>query len=59
MKTSEFCFKSFGTCVVLVIALSIVGWISGSREIFGLVALVAIIGGIALVVGIISSIWEK
>jgi hypothetical protein len=57
MTTSEFCFKACGTCVVLVIALSIAGWI-GLSGIWGIVAFLAVIAGIALVVGIIVSIWE-
>jgi len=58
MKVSEFFIKVFGTCAVLAIALSIAGWI-GLREIWGFVTFFVVIGGIALVVGIIASIWES
>jgi hypothetical protein len=58
MKTSEFCFKAFGTCLVLVIALSIVGW-SGFSEIWPIVTIIGIGGGFALVIAIIASIWES
>jgi len=57
MKISEFCYKACGTCVVLIVALSIAGWI-GLSDIWALVAILGVIGGIALVVGIIASIWE-
>lgn len=57
MTTSEFCFKSCGTCVVLIVALSITGWI-GLSEIWDIVAFLAVIAGFALVIGIIASIWE-
>ncbi len=57
MTTSEFCFKAFGTCVVLIGALSIAGWI-GLSGIWGIVAFLGVIGGIFLVIAIIASIWE-
>lgn len=58
MRVSEFCYKAFGTCAVLAIALSIAGWI-GLDEIWGFVAVIGVLGGIALVIGIIASIWES
>ena len=58
MTVSEFSFKSCGTCVVLVAALSIANWIFPDLEAWGCVAFLGVIAGIALVIGIISSIWE-
>lgn len=57
MKTSEFSFKVFGTCLVLVIALSIFGWIIGGG-VWNLVTFIGTIGGIALVIAIVALIWE-
>lgn len=58
MKTSEFCFKLTGTCVVLILALLIVIWAFKVQEIVPFIIGIGVIGFIALVIGIISSIWE-
>jgi len=58
MKISEFCFKAFATAVVIVISLSIAGWI-GLYGVWTIVSAIAILGGIVGVIGIISAIWEK
>ncbi len=64
MKISIFCFKACGTCLVLVIALSIVGGIrsvaglTGLSGIWGVVSAFAIFGGIFLTVAVIAAIWE-
>ena len=58
MKTSEFCFKAAGTCVVLIIAMWLVGWAIQVAELVILIYVIGAIGLIALVIGIISLIWE-
>lgn len=58
MRNSELCFKAFWTGVVLVIALSILGWI-GLSEIWPFVAILGTLTGILLVIGIILLIWEE
>lgn len=55
---SEICFKIFGTCAVLCIALTILGWCIHTDEIWLIDASIGSIGAFALVIGIISSIWE-
>ena len=57
MKISDFCYRAFGTCLVLVVAFSIATWI-GLAMLWSTVAVIGIVGGAALVVGIIASIWE-
>ncbi len=58
MKTSEFCFKALGTCVVLLIAMGIVFWVFKEPEILTFIYAIGVIGFLALVIGVISSIWE-
>lgn len=58
MKISQFCYKACATCVVLVIAI----YILYKLEIAGFIyyaKAIGLVGGIALVIGIIASIWEK
>ena len=56
-KIYGYFFKAFGTGVVLVIALSLVGWIA-KTDIWTLVLVLGVLSGIALVIGIILSIWN-
>jgi len=58
MKTSEISFKIFGTCAVLCVVLTILGWCKIGDGIWFLDAFIGIVGGIALIVGIIALIWE-
>jgi len=51
-KLSELSFKILGTCIILAIAVGISG--AGSLAI-----ILLIVSGIALVVGLISAIWEE
>jgi len=58
MEISEFCFKASGTCVVILVALAIAGWI-GLPGFWWLVATLGVVAGIFLTIGIIAYIWEN
>jgi len=58
MKISDFCFRSAGTCLVLVCALGILLWIFKILEILPFLIGIGVIGFIAVIIGIIASIWE-
>lgn len=58
MRTSEFCYKTAGTCLVILLALCMVVWLGHFPELWMLIKGLAIIGGAALVIGIVIEIWD-
>lgn len=59
MKTSEVAFKVFGTCLVLCIPLTIMGWCKIGIFIWALDVICAVMGGVALIIAIIALIWDQ
>lgn len=59
MSASAFCFKVFGTCLILAPALGIWSAASGNRDAASFALLALAVAGVSLVCGLIASIWGQ